>query len=119
MSHLGQARRAQRPSAIADFADVSRERPALFAFAGDVYTGFEAQQPRRWRRIDFAQDHVRILSGLYGLLRPLDAIRPYRLEMGTHWAPGRAKTIGQMRTGASASATCSARDLAAADSDRA
>ncbi|MGN6375959.1 MAG: peroxide stress protein YaaA [Sphingomonas sp.] len=62
------------------------ERPALFAFAGDVYTGFEARtldEPA----IDFAQDHLRLLSGLYGLLRPLDAIRPYRLEMGTRWAP--------------------------------
>lgn len=43
--------------------------------------------------IDFAQDHLRILSGLYGLLRPLDAMRPYRLEMGTRWAPGSAKTL--------------------------
>ena len=66
------------------------ERPALYAFAGDVYTGFEAHtldEPA----LAFAQDHVRILSGLYGLLRPLDAIRPYRLEMGTRWAPGRTK----------------------------
>jgi len=64
------------------------ERPALFAFAGDVYTGFEARtldEPA----IAFAQDHVRILSGLYGLLRPLDLMRPYRLEMGTRWAPRR------------------------------
>ena len=62
------------------------ERQALFAFAGDVYTGFEAHtldEPG----IAFAQNHVRMLSGLYGLLRPLDAIRPYRLEMGTRWAP--------------------------------
>jgi uncharacterized protein len=68
------------------------ERAALYAFAGDVYTGFEARtldEPA----IDFAQDHVRILSGLYGLLRPLDAIRPYRLEMGTRWAPGRATNL--------------------------
>ncbi len=68
------------------------ERPALYAFAGDVYSGFEARtldEPA----IGFAQDHVRILSGLYGLLRPLDAMRPYRLEMGTRWAPGRAKTL--------------------------
>lgn len=67
-------------------------RPALFAFAGDVYRGFEAKtlEPEA---IDFAQDHVRILSGLYGLLRPLDAMRPYRLEMGTRWAPGRAKDL--------------------------
>jgi cytoplasmic iron level regulating protein YaaA (DUF328/UPF0246 family) len=62
------------------------ERPALFAFAGDVYTGFEAHSLEA-PAIGFAQDHVRILSGLYGLLRPLDAIRPYRLEMGTRWAP--------------------------------
>ena len=70
------------------------ERPALFAFAGDVYTGFEAHSLDE-AAIDFAQDHVRILSGLYGLLRPLDLIRPYRLEMGTRWAPGRAKTLVQ------------------------
>lgn len=68
-----------------DFPDLP-ERPALFAFAGDVYTGFEADTLDE-AGIAFAQDHVRILSGLYGLLRPLDAIRPYRLEMGTRWAP--------------------------------
>lgn len=62
------------------------ERPALFAFAGDVYTGFEAHSLDE-PAVAFAQDHIRILSGLYGLLRPLDAIRPYRLEMGTRWAP--------------------------------
>lgn len=68
--------------------DGQEERPALYAFAGDVYTGFEARtldEPA----IAFAQDHVRMLSGLYGLLRPLDAMRPYRLEMGTRWAPRR------------------------------
>jgi cytoplasmic iron level regulating protein YaaA (DUF328/UPF0246 family) len=65
------------------------ERPALFAFAGDVYTGFEARSLEA-PAIDFAQDHVRMLSGLYGLLRPLDAMRPYRLEMGTRWAPDAA-----------------------------
>jgi cytoplasmic iron level regulating protein YaaA (DUF328/UPF0246 family) len=73
------------------FAEAA-ERPAIYAFNGDVYVGFEAKsldQPA----IAFAQDHVRILSGLYGLLRPLDAIRPYRLEMGTRWAPGRAKVL--------------------------
>lgn len=64
------------------------ERPALFAFAGDVYTGFEAQTLDE-AGIVFAQDHVRMLSGLYGLLRPLDLMRPYRLEMGTRWAPRR------------------------------
>ncbi|MBV1690393.1 peroxide stress protein YaaA [Novosphingobium sp. G106] len=70
-----------------DFAELP-ERPALFAFAGDVYTGFEAHSLDD-AGIAFAQDHVRMLSGLYGLLRPLDEIRPYRLEMGTRWAPRR------------------------------
>jgi cytoplasmic iron level regulating protein YaaA (DUF328/UPF0246 family) len=77
----------------ADFPEAP-ERPALFAFNGDVYHGFEAQSLDE-PAIAFAQDHVRILSGLYGLLRPLDAIRPYRLEMGTRWAPGRPKTLYQ------------------------
>ena len=74
-----------------DYAD-AEERPALYAFNGDVYHGLEARtlpEPA----VAFAQDHLRILSGLYGLLRPLDAIRPYRLEMGTGWAPGRPKDL--------------------------
>ena len=72
-----------------DFADADR-RPAMFAFAGDVYTGLDAGSLDE-AQIVFAQDHLRMLSGLYGLLRPLDAMRPYRLEMGTRWAPRRAK----------------------------
>jgi hypothetical protein len=64
------------------------ERPAIYAFAGDVYTGFEVHSLDE-DAVRFAQDHLRILSGLYGLLRPLDRIRPYRLEMGTKWAPRR------------------------------
>lgn len=68
------------------------ERQALFAFAGDVYTGFEAHSMEE-EAIAFAENHVRILSGLYGLLRPLDAIRPYRLEMGTRWAPNHKKLV--------------------------
>ena len=70
-----------------DFAELP-QRPALFAFAGGVYTGFEAHTLDD-AGVAFAQDHVRMLSGLYGLLRPLDEIRPYRLEMGTRWAPRR------------------------------
>lgn len=62
------------------------ERPAMFAFAGDVYTGLQATTLET-PGVDFAQGHLRLLSGLYGLLRPLDLIRPYRLEMGTRWAP--------------------------------
>ncbi|MEG3122622.1 peroxide stress protein YaaA [Sphingomonas sp. GB1N7] len=72
---------------FAGFVD-QPERPALYAFAGDVYTGFEAKTLDE-AAVEFAQGHVRMLSGLYGLLRPLDAMRPYRLEMGTRWAPRR------------------------------
>ncbi|WCM28744.1 peroxide stress protein YaaA [Sphingomonas sp. QA11] len=68
--------------------DAQPERPALYAFAGDVYLGLEARTLDE-SGVAFAQDHVRMLSGLYGLLRPLDAMRPYRLEMGTRWAPRR------------------------------
>lgn len=64
----------------------AEERPAIRAFAGDVYRGFDAASADT-DTLAFAQDHLRILSGLYGALRPLDAIRPYRLEMGTRWAP--------------------------------
>ncbi|KKC23740.1 peroxide stress protein YaaA [Sphingomonas sp. SRS2] len=78
----------------ADFAG-QEERPALYAFSGDVYVGFEAKSLDE-PAVSFAQDHVRILSGLYGLLRPLDLIRPYRLEMGTRWAPGRKKNLYQL-----------------------
>ena len=67
-------------------------RPAIRTFAGDVYHGFEAKSLDD-DAIAFAQDHLRILSGLYGLLRPLDLIRPYRLEMGTRWAPGRPRDL--------------------------
>ncbi|AZM38329.1 peroxide stress protein YaaA [Acinetobacter sp. WCHA39] len=65
----------------ADF-DFSNARQALFAFKGDVYTGLDAYHLKD-REIDFAQQHLRMLSGLYGLLRPLDLMMPYRLEMGT------------------------------------
>jgi len=57
-------------------------RQALFAFKGDVYIGLDAYSMQAGD-LEFAQDHLRILSGLYGLLRPLDLMQPYRLEMGT------------------------------------
>lgn len=62
--------------------DFSNARQALFAFKGDVYTGLDAYHLKD-HDIDFAQQHLRMLSGLYGLLRPLDLMMPYRLEMGT------------------------------------
>jgi cytoplasmic iron level regulating protein YaaA (DUF328/UPF0246 family) len=57
-------------------------KPAVLAFNGDVYEGLEARalQPAQ---LDWAQQHIAILSGLYGVLRPLDLMQPYRLEMGT------------------------------------
>jgi len=58
------------------------QRPAVFAFAGDTYLGLEARSLDQ-DALDYAQNHLRILSGLYGVLRPLDAIQPYRLEMGS------------------------------------
>lgn len=57
-------------------------RPAIDAFQGDVYTGLQAESFTD-KQIDYAQSHLRILSGLYGVLRPLDRMLPYRLEMGT------------------------------------
>jgi cytoplasmic iron level regulating protein YaaA (DUF328/UPF0246 family) len=57
-------------------------RPCVFAFAGDVYEGLKAHTLSR-EDLLWSQQHLRILSGLYGLLRPLDQIRPHRLEMGT------------------------------------
>jgi cytoplasmic iron level regulating protein YaaA (DUF328/UPF0246 family) len=57
-------------------------RPALFAFRGDVYDGLDADSLSE-KDVAFAQEHLRILSGLYGLLKPLDLMQPYRLEMGT------------------------------------
>ena len=65
---------------------------AAFAFNGDVYSGLKARDLDK-KALAWAQDHVRILSGLYGLLRPLDAIQPYRLEMGTSLRTGRGKTL--------------------------
>ncbi|MDT0675808.1 peroxide stress protein YaaA [Autumnicola musiva] len=57
-------------------------RPAMYAFAGDVYTGLDAYTVPT-EKIDKLQDTLRILSGMYGILRPLDLMQPYRLEMGT------------------------------------
>ena len=57
-------------------------KPAVLAFKGDVYTGLDASSLDA-ADLDWAQSHVRILSGLYGLLRPLDLMQAYRLEVGT------------------------------------
>jgi len=69
-------------------------RQALYAFRGDVYLGLDADSLLP-SDIDAAQDQLRILSGLYGVLRPLDLIRPYRLEMGIPLSVGKARNLYQ------------------------
>ncbi|MCY1292659.1 hypothetical protein D9M68_591740 [compost metagenome] len=67
-------------------------KQALLAFKGDVYTGLHAEDFSE-ADFDFAQRHLRMLSGLYGVLRPLDLMQPYRLEMGTKLANARGKDL--------------------------
>ena len=67
-------------------------KQAVLAFDGDVYDGLDARHLSA-DDLDFAQQHVRILSGLYGLLRPLDLMQPYRLEMGTKFANAAGKDL--------------------------
>lgn len=69
-------------------------RQAVLAFKGDVYVGLDAYSFDS-EDFAFAQQHLRILSGLYGLLKPLDLIQPYRLEMGTKYANARGKDLYQ------------------------
>jgi len=69
-------------------------RPAVLAFKGDVYLGLEAWNLSK-RDLNWAQKHLRILSGLYGLLKPLDLMQPYRLEMGTVLKTNGAKNLYQ------------------------
>ena len=74
-----------------DFTPANAKQ-ALLAFKGDVYTGLDAQSLGE-DDFSYAQDHLRMLSGLYGLLRPLDLMQPYRLEMGTKLANARGKDL--------------------------
>jgi hypothetical protein len=76
---------AERYAAWQNAHEPPPARPALLAYQGDAFQRIEAEKfsAAEW---DFAQDHVRILSGLYGVLRPLDLILPHRLEMKTKWA---------------------------------
>jgi cytoplasmic iron level regulating protein YaaA (DUF328/UPF0246 family) len=70
----------------------ANSKPAIYAFDGDVYDGFDVKSLNA-KALDFAQDHVRILSGLYGALRPLDLMQAYRLEMGTSFKNARGKDL--------------------------
>ncbi|WP_031236947.1 peroxide stress protein YaaA [Asticcacaulis sp. AC460] len=98
-----------KPKAIGELMDISKAlselnyqrfqgfedqeaMSAVFMFDGDVYVGLEARTLGA-DGIAFAQDHLRILSGLYGVLKPLDLIRPYRLEMGSQLKTGRANSL--------------------------
>lgn len=71
---------------------VHNAKPAVYAFSGDVYRGLEAYTITK-DKIDKLQDTIRILSGLYGILKPLDLIQPYRLEMGTKLPIGKSKNL--------------------------
>ncbi|MEP3347109.1 MAG: peroxide stress protein YaaA [Litoreibacter sp.] len=78
-----------------EFADAStpeNAKAAMYIFAGDTYTGLEAKSLDA-DEVAFAQNQLRILSGLYGLLKPLDAIQPYRLEMGSRLKTPRGKSL--------------------------
>ncbi|UAW97856.1 peroxide stress protein YaaA [Halopseudomonas nanhaiensis] len=70
----------------------SNARQALLAFKGDVYTGLAVEDFTE-QDLEFAQQHLRMLSGLYGVLRPLDLMQPYRLEMGTKLANSRGRDL--------------------------
>lgn len=67
-------------------------RPAVYAFNGDVYTGLDAYSLKE-APLKNLQESLRILSGVYGILKPLDLMQPYRLEMGTKFPVGRAKNL--------------------------
>ena len=70
----------------------SNAKQAILAFDGGVYSGLKAEEFKE-KDFDFAQDHLRILSGLYGILKPLDLIQPYRLEMGVSFKSRRGKNL--------------------------
>ena len=70
----------------------SNAKQAILAFDGGVYSGLKAENFKE-KDFDFAQNHLRILSGLYGILKPLDLIQPYRLEMGVSFKNNRGKNL--------------------------
>ena len=73
-----------------DLMETSRQ--AIYAFKGDVYTGLDAGSLNK-KQIKFLDNHLRILSGLYGILKPLDLMEPYRLEMGTKLKNAKVKDL--------------------------
>ncbi len=83
---------ADRFAAFEPVSTVDNAKPAALLFSGDTYTGLEAATLDA-DEMDWAQDHFRILSGLYGLLRPRDLIQAYRLEMGSRLKTARGKNL--------------------------
>lgn len=88
IAHLNYDRFAQWKAPFLE----GESRQALFAFKGEVYNGLDAYSLSQ-DKADYAQEHMRILSGLYGLLRPYDMILPYRLEMGTKLQTDKFKNL--------------------------
>mgnify|MGYP003393273887 CR=1 FL=1 len=88
---LGELNRQRYEQWSAPFT-TKNARPALFTFNGDVYRALEARTLSS-EDLQFAQHHLRILSGLYGVLRPLDLMQDYRLMMGTRFGVGKAKNL--------------------------
>lgn len=72
--------------------NLKNAKQAMFAFKGDTYVGLDPETMKT-KDIDYAQKHLRILSGLYGLVSPLDLVQPYRLEMGTKFSCGNSKNL--------------------------
>ncbi len=112
-----------RFAAFADAPEPEATRPAALAFAGDTYQGLQAESLSD-EDLDWARERLGILSGLYGVLRPLDAIQPYRLEMGSrlktrrggnlydYWRDGPAKALNARAeaTGATALINCASQE---------
>lgn len=73
---------------------IHNSKQAVLAFNGDVYEGLDAASLNA-KQLEYAQSHIRILSGLYGMLRPLDLMQPYRLEMGTRLVNAHGKNLYQ------------------------
>ncbi|MFV1874715.1 peroxide stress protein YaaA [Nioella sp.] len=92
LMHISESLGKLNRERFARFHDHVEKRPAVLAFAGDTYTGLEAGSLDA-EELAYAQDHLRILSGLYGLLRPLDAMQEYRLEMGSRLKTERGKSL--------------------------
>ena len=84
----------QRFQEWSETPEASNLHPAVFMFKGDVYLGLDAKSLSE-SELEVAQNNLRILSGLYGYLKPLDQVQPYRLEMGTTLPVGRNKNLYQ------------------------